>query len=228
MKNYLFMATVMLLGSTASAQENSDGEIIMTKMVLPNGKELKYGKLDSLKNAWGGEDRVLFRRKENEKEIIYLVRKTDEEFKKEAEAIKALNAMVGNAAPQFEITDLNGKKWSLKDLRGKIVALNFWFTSCEPCIREIPELNQLVEKYKGKDIVFLALATDKAAKITTFLEKREFGYTIVHDSFKVSQDYNITSWPTSIVIDKKGIIRFVQVSGEDIQNKLKTAINKAG
>jgi peroxiredoxin len=228
MKNYLLMAVAVILSSTALAQQNNDGEIIISKMILPDGKELKSGMLDSLKNAWG-EDRVLFHRKseESQKGIIYLIRKTDEDFKKEEADSKALNALVGLAAPQFELTDLQGKKWSLNALRGKVVVLNFWFTACAPCIREIPELNKLTEQYKGKDVVFLGLAPDKAEKINTFLQKRDFKYTILPDSYEVSQSFKISNWPTSMVIDGQGTIRFIQITGEDIANRLASAINNA-
>lgn len=222
------MAAAVLLGSTALAQQNNDGEIIISKMILPDGKELNPNKLDSLNKAWG-EDRVLFHKKpdESQKGIIYLIRKTDEDFKKEEENSKALNAMLGQAAPQFELTDLQGKKWSLNALRGKVVVLNFWFTACAPCIREIPELNKLTEQYKGKDVVFLGLAPDKAEKISAFLQKRDFKYIILPDSYEVSQSFKISNWPTSMVIDKQGTIRFLQVTGEDIANRLTSVINNA-
>jgi peroxiredoxin len=73
---------------------------------------------------------------------------------------------------------------------------------------EIPELNKLVEKYKGKDIVFLGIATNDKAKLQKFLEKQPFNYNIISDGSKTVGDYQVTAFPTHIIIDKNSTVAF--------------------
>jgi peroxiredoxin len=230
MKNYLFAAAIGLMSIATTAQENKDGKILTksTTFLLPDGKKLNPKKLDSLESAWG-KGRVLFSHSEEDdkKGIIRLIKKTDSQIKKDQAEAHAFASLVNKPAPQFELTDMQGKKWSLKQLRGKIVVLNFWFTSCPPCVAEMPELNKIVQQYKGKDVVFLALSYNNGEQINTFLKKHDFNYTILPNSEAVDISYKVNSWPTSIVIDKKGIIRFAQVSGQDINARLTSAINNA-
>jgi peroxiredoxin len=230
MKNYLFMAATALFSAAAAAQQNTGGEIVIknTTFLLPDGKKLNPDKLDSLQNAWG-RDRVLFSHssEDDQKGIIRLMRKTDGQIEKDNVYQQEFAAMIGKQATPFELTDLQGKKWSLKQLLGKVVVLNFWFTSCPPCVAEMPELNKLVQQYKGKDVVFLALTYNDKEKVNAFLKKRDFNYTILTDSEAVDLRYNVNVWPTSMVIDKKGIIHFAQITGEAITERLTSAINSA-
>src|SRR5262249_39556362 len=68
----------------------------------------------------------------------------------------------------FDVVSLDGKHWSLAELKGKTVALNFWFVGCLPCREEIPVLNQLVEQYK--DVEFLGFALDDSDQLRDFLK----------------------------------------------------------
>ncbi|QDW28197.1 TlpA family protein disulfide reductase [Pedobacter sp. KBS0701] len=77
----------------------------------------------------------------------------------------------------LRITDMNGNKYDLRDSTGKIFVLNFWFINCPPCKSEIPQLNELVAKYKdNKDVVFLAIALDEKYDLKSFLKSTTFDY----------------------------------------------------
>ena len=115
---------------------------------------------------------------------------------------------VGTPAPAFSVVDIGGNKYSSEKLDGKVLVLNFWFVACPPCIREIPELNQLVEKYKNEEVVFLAFARDSKSKLKKFLEKTRFDYNIVARSKWVAKVFNTHGWPTNIIVDKNGDIVF--------------------
>jgi peroxiredoxin len=177
-----------------------------------NGK--KISGMEVIKAMQSGEG-VPVRYINNNKEIkAYVLRPTTEEEKKKikdkfktADATK--NEMVGKPAKPFTVKDIKGKTYSLKDLKGKIVVLNFWFVECMPCIKEMPELNSLVKKYKDKDVVFLGIADSDKLKITKFLKKTDFKYTIIpkEKNNKMIQDYNINSFPTHIVIDREGTVK---------------------
>jgi peroxiredoxin len=109
----------------------------------------------------------------------------------------------------FSMTDIAGNIYTNENLKGKIVVLNFWFTTCLPCIKEMPELNELVEKYKKKNVVFLAIAKDKEDAVKKFLEKTPFNYNQVV-SPALCEQFSITGYPTSIVINKNGVVKYVK------------------
>jgi len=114
-------------------------------------------------------------------------------------------------APAFNLTSLDGKKFELASLRGKVVVLNFWFTGCEPCIAEMPKLNELVKKFKNDEVVFIAPTWDKETALPAFLKKYPFKYNIVANAGDLiintySDGTENVVMPTHIVIDKEGKI----------------------
>ena len=119
----------------------------------------------------------------------------------------------------FDAVSLDGKHWSLQQLKGKILVLNFWFVGCLPCRQEIPVLNQLVEQYKG--VVFLGFALDGPAQLDDFLKKYPFRYEIIPDAQKIADGFRISAYPTHILIDPAGEIRFETI--EDV-GSLKAAL----
>lgn len=224
-RNYFISTALALYSAATVAQEPVATN--RTTFILPDGKVLDNDKLDSLEYAWGkGRIQMGHSQDDDAKGIMRLMRKSDELVKKELERVNALAAMLNTPAPLFELKDIQGKSWSLKELRGKIVVLNFWFTSCPPCVREIPELNKLVADYKDKEVVFLGLAYNTTEQVSTFLKKRDFNYNQITNSKEIDKLYKINSWPTSIVIDKNGIIRTIMGSSQKIHEDLKAAIDQ--
>lgn len=118
------------------------------------------------------------------------------------------NAIIGKPAIPFKVTDLAGKNYSLESLKGKTIVINFWFIECKPCVMEIPDLNKLVEKYTGKDVVFLGIANNEKSKIQKFLEKQPYTYNLIAGDIKVANDYGIMAYPTHIIIDSNGVVAF--------------------
>jgi peroxiredoxin len=116
---------------------------------------------------------------------------------------------VSSMAPEFSGTDLNGKVINLKALKGKTVILNFWFTSCAPCLQEIPELNDLVTKYKDDNsVVFVAVTYNSPDDVKKFLKQKDFKFSILAGHADIINQYGISGYPTSMVIDKKGNVVF--------------------
>ncbi len=115
----------------------------------------------------------------------------------------------GKKISLFKSTDINNKKINLKDEKGKIIVLNFWFINCAPCRMEMPDLNDLVEKYKGNDsVLFIAVALDTRSDIKDFLKKMPFNYTIIHEGRYLSDKYGIKSYPTHVIVDTEGKVYF--------------------
>lgn len=126
-----------------------------------------------------------------------------------------INQLLGCNAPDFETTVISGGKISLHSLRGKVVVLNFWFTTCPPCIVELPGLNKLVDEFgKSDSVIFLAIGRNTRDEILDFIKKRPFGYKQAISSKSLEQAYCMLSgWPMNMVLDKKGVVRFIKAGG---------------
>ena len=124
----------------------------------------------------------------------------------------------------FAAVDMNGNSYSLGILKGKVVVINFWFVECKPCVIEMPELNEIVEKYKSEEVVFLVFAMNEKSKIVSFLKKHVFDYTILPDSGAVIGDYKIKSYPAHIILDQNSKIAF---SKRGLSNSTASEIDEA-
>ena len=128
-----------------------------------NGKKINKEELNGAMKS-GDYTPNFYLDKEGQIKAIALSKVTEEEKKKREERREKIKSMkkrqseelLGKDAIPFSVTDIEGNEYSLNSLKDKIIVLNFWFVQCEPCVREIPELNNLVEKYKDKDVVFIA------------------------------------------------------------------------
>jgi peroxiredoxin len=111
---------------------------------------------------------------------------------KEVKAADRLSELVGltnQKAPSFISTDMGGTEYSLESLRGKVVVMNLWATFCPPCIGEMPKLNELVDKFKGRDVVFLAPTPDERVLLEGFLRAHPFKYQVLPGSFPIIKKY---------------------------------------
>ncbi|MEO9485518.1 MAG: TlpA disulfide reductase family protein [Ekhidna sp.] len=134
---------------------------------------------------------------------------TAEQMRQVEEAKKEVRRMKGSKFPEFELTTIDGKTYTNKDFEGKVLVVNFWFSSCKPCIVEMPEMNELVEEYKNEEIVFLAPTFDDEERVRKFLTRRDFDYEIVADVKDFCLALNVRSYPTHFVINREGIIERV-------------------
>ncbi len=135
---------------------------------------------------------------------------------------------VGENAIFFEAKTILNKNINLDSLKGQVVVLNFWFTACSPCIKEIYLLNKVAEKHKDK-VHFLAISFDKNdAYLARVVRIREMQYQIIADREDICKAYKIKMYPTNIIIDKKGKMIFAEIGfKEDIEEKLNKAIETA-
>ncbi|MFC3563584.1 TlpA family protein disulfide reductase [Pedobacter jamesrossensis] len=117
--------------------------------------------------------------------------------------------VVGEKFNGFKTSDIHGNKFDLKNTTGKVIVLNFWFINCPPCKAEIPQLNELTEKYKdNKDVIFLAIALDEKYLLKDFLKINPYSYNVVDNGRFIAEKYNVKAYPTHAVIDKTGKIKF--------------------
>ena len=110
---------------------------------------------------------------------------------------------VGFEMPNVAVTRLDGSTIDLMALRGKPVVINWWHTTCSPCIVEIPELNELVEKYEGRDVEFLAIANNEIADLPPFLKRHPFAYDIALGDEEAMRILG-QIYPRHVIIDRDG------------------------
>jgi len=109
------------------------------------------------------------------------------------------------AAADFTLTDLQGNRWHLKDLQGKVVVVNFWATWCPPCRKEMPDLQTLYDRFKAEGLVILAISDEDLGKVKPFVTARNVGYPILLDpGRKVNELFHIESIPKTLVYDRTG------------------------
>ena len=153
---------------------------------------------------------------------LYLLhsRKTEIAGVMKEDALRVLKnyGMEGTQMPSFSFVDLQGKKYDPKNTAGKTMVLKVWFIHCVACVQEFPELNKLVDEYKGEtDVLFVSLAMDAKPALQEFLKTREFKYAVVADEKRfIMDDLHATQFPTHIIIDKKGTIRKVVTRCEEM------------
>ncbi len=105
----------------------------------------------------------------------------------------------------FTLTELGGKTWTLKELRGKVVVLNFWATWCPPCRKEMPDLESLYQQFKDQGLVILAISDEDADKVKPFIAQQKVTYPILLDpGRKVHELFQIEGIPKTFVYDRTG------------------------
>jgi peroxiredoxin len=131
------------------------------------------------------------------------VKLDDPQFAAAMARIEADNARREQA--NFTLTDLHGTNWTLKDLRGKVVLVNFWATWCPPCRSEMPDLDTLYKQFNKDGLVVLAISDEDAGKVQPFIEQYKFSYPILLDpGRKVNEQFVIEGIPKSFVYDRDG------------------------
>lgn len=135
---------------------------------------------------------------------------------------------VGQKIPDYSFIATNGLELNSGNLKGKVVVFNFWFTTCGGCLKEIPELNKLVNKYsKNDNVVFIAPALNDTYTINAFLEDKAFFYKCTEGGDYINT-LGLSGFPTHIVVNKNGIVKWVQMgSNKNVLIELENVINLA-
>jgi len=118
-------------------------------------------------------------------------------------------ATVGNPAPDFTLVDRTGKNWTLSELKGQVVFINFWATWCPPCREEMPSMQRLYTKLPTDKFKMLAILNRDAPSLAdVFVKKAGVTMPILDDqSNTVGSQYGLTGLPETYIIDKQGVLR---------------------
>ena len=123
-------------------------------------------------------------------------------------------SQIGNLALDFELQDLDGQTVSLTGLRGATVMLNFWTSWCDPCRDEMPFIQEIYEdeEWSGKGLVILAINMgEDSGQVKRFMEVNGLSLPVLLDASQdVARKYNIRGIPTTLFIDKDGIIKDIK------------------
>ena len=128
---------------------------------------------------------------------------------------KGMRGGIGAVAPDFEYAARDGTTLRLSDYRGKVVVVNFWATSCKPCLRELPAMNRVAAS--ESDVVFLAVAStgllDTSEKVESFFTQLALDHItpVLDDGITTLTRYGVLDLPTTFFVGPDGVIRHFQI-----------------
>ena len=152
--------------------------------------------------------------------------------KREDEAEKPLTPdqlAVGKQVPEIVGEDIDGEQMKLSDFRGKVVLIDFYGFWCPPCVAEIPKLRKLADEMKARSFVLLGVNSDGNRKdLPARIEKERMTWRSWWDGSggPIARRWNIRAWPTTYVIDHKGIIRHVNLRGDPLSKAVQKLVDE--
>lgn len=235
----LVYTTLLFLFSFLQLAHSQTPETGMNKQIMINEntiiKDEKGQKVDmmtfmDLMNS--GNWMIDSKKDDNGTDYIQLRKATEAEkvmVKEMSSNFGESSKLIGTKVPAFEMTDDKGNAITSENTKGKVLVLNFWFTTCKPCIMEIPELNAIYEKHKNnRDVIFASVTFENKKDVDAFLLKHPLKYPVVSNSETVINDFGIMGYPTNIIIDRKGNYSDVISGGfPEIEKHIEQAIEKA-
>lgn len=123
-------------------------------------------------------------------------------------ALTAYVLLARPAAPAVDFTTLDGERISMRDLRGKVVYINFWATSCATCIKEMPDVIKIYERFapRGFELLAVAMSYDPPEYVRNYTQQHRLPFKVVLDTQgRIAAAFdNVNLTPTAVLIDKNG------------------------
>jgi thiol-disulfide isomerase/thioredoxin len=139
------------------------------------------------------------------------------------DGVKRRAELLAMPAADWKTTDLTGKPYAVKDYRGKVVVLDFWYRGCGSCIRAMPPINQLAEDFKHEPVVVLGMNTDPDPKNGLFVaDKMKLTYPVLKAE-GLMQKYKVRVFPTLLILDQMGKVQAIH---EDYSPNLRAEVSK--
>ena len=132
---------------------------------------------------------------------------------------------VGQAAPDWTLTDAAGKEHKLADYKGKVVVMDFWATWCGPCRQAMPGVQAIHEKYKAKGVQVFGLDCWESGDAPKYMKDQKFTYGLLMKADDVAGKYGVSGIPTLCVVGPDGKILYIQ-TGFEGEAAIEAAIEK--
>jgi peroxiredoxin/tetratricopeptide (TPR) repeat protein len=135
---------------------------------------------------------------------------------------------VNRPSKDFQLEAIDGRKFRLSDLKGKVVLLSFWATWCAPCVSEMPQLAKTYTKYKDRGFEILAVSTDDANerdKVREFARSHALPFPVLYDE-GVARLYDIDGYPGNVFIGRDGNIRYSQGAFSDGDRRIEILLEE--
>jgi peroxiredoxin len=136
---------------------------------------------------------------------------------------------IGEVAPDFTLKNMQGKNLNLTEQRGNIILVNFWASWCGPCRKEMPVLQKLQDKYQDLGVNVWGINVEQENQAgKDFLADLDLSFSIFFDQTNtLSASYQVEAMPTTVIIDRDGVVRFVFRGYKDgYEKKYAKAIKK--
>ena len=124
----------------------------------------------------------------------------------------AANAVgLQDEAPDFTLENLTGGNMRLEEYRGQVVLINFWASWCGPCRQEMPILDRLHHRYEDTGFAVLGINVEgESAPAQEIVDRTNVTFPIlIDDGQKVSELYNLEAMPSTVVVDRDGVVRYI-------------------
>jgi thiol-disulfide isomerase/thioredoxin len=142
---------------------------------------------------------------------------------------------VSGEAPNFTLTDAAGKPFSLDELKGQVVMINFWASWCGPCREEMPLLEAIFQKYEPLGFTLLGVNVEEnPSDGQAWLADRPVSFPVLYDPANgVSKLYDVVAMPSTVLIDRQGNVRYLHHGYKpgyenDYMNQIRTLARERG
>jgi len=133
-------------------------------------------------------------------------------------------------APAFVVTALDGSKFNLDAMGGRVVLIDFWATWCGPCNEELPHMKKIAREFAGQPLVIISISWDNdETKWKNFIDKNEMTWVQYRDAdHELSKRFDVNAIPHYFTIDSDGVLTSEMMgSGSDVEGKLKKLVARA-
>jgi thiol-disulfide isomerase/thioredoxin len=136
---------------------------------------------------------------------------------------------VGEIAPEWKLTDYEGKTHTLSDYKGKVVVLDFWATWCAPCVKTMPEIQALHEKYKDLGVKVFGVNTWEEGNSVAYFKEKNYSYGLLLNGETITKSYRVSNLPVIYVIGVGGeVIYQSNVPDSNLANVIEQYLKERG
>ena len=121
----------------------------------------------------------------------------------------------GETAPDWQLSDADGKPHSLSEYRGKIVVMDFWATWCGPCKEVMPRMQKLYERYQDKEVVVLGVNSWENNDPVALMKKKHYSYGLLLKGEEIAEAYKVTILPVVYIIGADGRVMYSHEGVDD-------------